>query len=55
VKNKLRGVGRTRFTEGVERDVFEDAEGRQFVQDDGELIVGRRQPLADESAVAEHT
>ena len=30
----LRKIGLTRFTDGGERDVFEDAEGRQFVRDD---------------------
>jgi hypothetical protein len=51
---KLRKVGRVRFTDGVERDVFANAEGRQFVEDDGELVAGEWLPPADEPAIAEH-
>ena len=29
--HKLHTIGATRFTDGIERDVFEDVEGRQFV------------------------
>jgi hypothetical protein len=46
--NKLRKICSTRFTDGIERDVFEYAEGRQFVKDDGELLAGQWLPPADE-------
>jgi hypothetical protein len=31
-------IGATLFADGIERDVFEDAERRQFVEDDGEMV-----------------
>jgi hypothetical protein len=38
--------------DGSERDVFEDAEGRQFVQDDdGGLIAGQWLPPVDEALI----
>jgi hypothetical protein len=45
---KRRKIGRLGFTDGVERDVFEDAEGRQFAEDAGELLAGQWLPPADE-------
>jgi hypothetical protein len=48
---KLPRVGIVRFTDGAERNVFEDAEGRQFVEDDGELVAGQWLPLPDEPAI----
>jgi hypothetical protein len=48
---KPRKIGSTRFTDGIERDVFEDAEGRQFVEDDGELVAGQWLPSTDEPAL----
>jgi hypothetical protein len=54
--NKLHKIGSTRFTDRIERDVFEDAEGRQFLEDDGELVAGQWLPTADEPDTAErHT
>ena len=42
-------IGRIPFTDGIERDVFEDAEGRQHVIGyDGEPVFGVRLPPADE-------
>jgi hypothetical protein len=35
---KRHKVGSTRFTDDIERDVFEHAEGRQFVEDDCEMV-----------------
>jgi hypothetical protein len=51
--NTLRKVGRARFTDGVEPGVVEDAKGRQFVEDDGELVAGQWLPPADEPAIVE--
>jgi hypothetical protein len=34
-------IGRRLFTDGLERDVYEDAEGRQYVLDgDGQRVYG---------------
>jgi hypothetical protein len=42
-------VGRCRFTDGSEREVFEDDEGRQNVLDEaGERLYGQWLPPADE-------
>jgi DNA-binding XRE family transcriptional regulator len=46
-------IGRLKFTDGIDRDVFEDAEGRQFVEDDGDLIAGQWLPPADEPAMGQ--
>jgi len=46
-------IRRARFTDGVERDVVEDAKGRQFVKDDGEIVAGQWLPPADEPAIVE--
>jgi hypothetical protein len=36
-----RVIGRRRFTDGLERDVYEDDDGRQYVLDgDGEKVCG---------------
>ena len=44
--------GRRLFTDGVERDVYEDAEGRQYVLGpDGERVVGQWLWPADEPHV----
>jgi hypothetical protein len=51
--NKLHKIGATRFTDGIERDVFEDAKGRQFVEDDGELVAGQWLLPADEPDTAD--
>jgi hypothetical protein len=49
-----RGVGRRLFTDGIERNVHEDAEGRQYVLGpDGERVCGHWLPPADEPAVVE--
>jgi hypothetical protein len=39
--------------DGVERVVFEDAEGGQFVKDHGEMVAGQWLPPADEPASVE--
>jgi hypothetical protein len=44
----LHKLNSTQFTDGIEPDVFEDAEGRHFVKDDGELAAGQWLPPADE-------
>jgi hypothetical protein len=49
---RLHKIGSIRFTDGIECDVFEDAEGRQFVEDDGELVAGQWLPPVDEPAFA---
>jgi hypothetical protein len=37
--SEARIIGRRLFTDGIERDVFEDAEGRQYVlSHDGEKV-----------------
>ena len=51
---KVRRIGSTQFTDGAERDVFEDTERRQFVEDDGELVAGQWLPPADETVSGEH-
>jgi hypothetical protein len=40
-------IGSVRFTDGTQRDVFEDAEGKQLVEDDGELVAGQWLPPSD--------
>jgi hypothetical protein len=36
-----RRIGRVPFTDGIDRDVYEDAEGRQYVRDgDGGKVYG---------------
>ena len=45
-------VGRRLFTDGIERDVYEDAEGRQYVLDgDGERVYGEWLLPADEPRI----
>jgi hypothetical protein len=46
-------VGRRLFTDGVTRDVFEDADGRQYIvhEDTGERIYGQLLWPADEPVV----
>jgi hypothetical protein len=47
-------IGRCPFTDGFYRDVYEDAEGRQYVWDlDGERVYGQWLPPADEPAVTD--
>ena len=49
---KLRDIGSTQFTDGIERDVFEDAEGRQYVHgDDGVKVYGTWVVPADEPVI----
>jgi hypothetical protein len=49
-----RWVGRRLFTDGIERDVYEDDGGRQYVLgSDGERLYGQWLPPADEPAVVE--
>jgi hypothetical protein len=46
-------VGRCRFTDGSVREVFEDAEGPQYILDDEcDLVAGQWLPPADEPNVA---
>jgi hypothetical protein len=47
-------VGRVPFTDGVERDVYEDANGRQWVVGySGERVYGVWLPPSDEPVFAE--
>ena len=49
-----RVAGCREFTDGIERDVYEDAEGRQYVFDpDGERVNGQWLAPAEEPAVVE--
>jgi hypothetical protein len=42
-------VGQQSFTDGIEREVFEDGNGRQFVLDDaGEPVYGQWLPPVNE-------
>jgi len=54
LKQKLHEIGSTRFIDGSDRGVFEDADGRQFVEDDRELVAGQWLP-PHEPAVIEDT
>jgi len=54
IPGDVQRVGRMLFTDGVEREVSEDAEGRQFVEDDGERVAGQWLPPAEEPAIVEH-
>jgi hypothetical protein len=45
-------IGRCRFTDGSVGEVFEDAEGRQYVLDDeSNLFAGQWLPPADEPSI----
>jgi hypothetical protein len=47
-------AGRQLFNDGIERGVYEDAEGRQYVLGlDGERVNGQWLPQADEPGVVE--
>jgi hypothetical protein len=46
-------IGRRLFTDGVERDVREARDGRQYVEDDGELVYGHWLLPADEAVIVE--
>ena len=47
-------VGRTPFVDGVTRDVYEDADGRQWVAGyDGERVYGAWRPPADEPVLVD--
>jgi hypothetical protein len=47
-------IGRCRFTDGIDRDVYEDAEGRQYVHsDEGVKLYGQWLPPADEPDIVE--
>jgi hypothetical protein len=46
-------LGRRLFTDGDERDVFEDDDGGQYVDDDGERVDGQWLLPADEAVVVE--
>jgi hypothetical protein len=49
-----RVIGRGLFTDGLERDVYEDADGRQYVLDsDGDRVYGQWLWPADEPVVVE--
>jgi hypothetical protein len=49
-----RVIGRRLFTDGIERDVYEDAQGRQYVLDpDGEKVYGVWLLPADEPVITE--
>jgi hypothetical protein len=49
---KRRRVGRRAFTDGVDRDVWEDSDGQQYVIDDAKKRVhGQWLPPADEAVV----
>ena len=47
-------IGRCRFTDGIDRDVYEDTEGQQYVVDlDGERAYGEWLSPADEPTITE--
>jgi hypothetical protein len=47
-------IGRAPFTDGIDRDVYEDAEGQQYVQDDdGSKVFGPWLPPTDEPRVVD--
>jgi hypothetical protein len=47
-------IGRRLFTDGVEWDVLEDDDGRQYVRgDDGKWVEGQWLPPADEAVERE--
>jgi hypothetical protein len=48
-------IGHRQFTEGVERDVFEDPDGRQYIvhEDTGERIYGQWLWPPDEPVIFE--
>jgi hypothetical protein len=49
-----RVAGRRPFTDGIERNVYEDNEGQQYILGlDGERVDGQWLPLAEEPAVVE--
>jgi hypothetical protein len=48
VSNPPRPIDERLFTDGTMRPVFEDAEGRQFVEDGGERVYGIWLVPADE-------
>jgi hypothetical protein len=39
-------IGRVPFTDGAVRDLYEDADGRQWVGDDAECVDGACRPAA---------
>jgi hypothetical protein len=49
MSNRPRHLGERRFTDGTTRPVYEDPDGRQYVEDDGVRVYGTWLPLADES------
>jgi hypothetical protein len=52
--NTDRVIGSRPFTDGGERNVYEDAEGRQYVLgQDAEVVHGQWLPTADEPVVVE--
>ena len=48
MNNQPRQLGECPFTDGSTRPVFEDGDGRQYVEDDGERAYGSWLPPADE-------
>jgi hypothetical protein len=46
-------IARVPFTDGVDRDVFEDADGRQFVADDNEAKLFGYWVLIDDPAIVD--
>jgi hypothetical protein len=50
MSEQLQPIGFARFTDGATRPVFEDADGRQCVEDDGERVFGIWLPPADGAA-----
>jgi hypothetical protein len=47
-----RPIARVRFVDGIERAVYEDADGRQYVVGyDGERVYGQWLPPADEPMI----
>src|SRR5207244_1712994 len=53
VSNQPRRIGERLFTDGITRPVFEDADGRQFVDDDGQRVYGVWLVPADEPAIVD--
>jgi hypothetical protein len=46
-------IGRVPFTDGIDRDVYEDAEGRQYIQGDDGKVYGTWVSLADEPDIVD--
>jgi hypothetical protein len=52
--HSLHKIGSIWFTDGSEREILEDAEGRQFVEDNDEWVEGQWLPPADDALIVEN-